>query len=176
MPRRAAVQARRACGRTLSRRASAQARPACACSARMCGRPAAAPYPGLRPSAVRQCERGRPAAVHCPGVRPCKRPLSRRASAQARPACACSAHMCGRPAAALYPVRACGRTLSRRASVQARPACGRTLCRPPRRHLLLLKGGCSEGWVKRRKNEVSVSHLHAKFEIPYTLRSKRFLL
>ena len=44
-----------------------------ACSARMCGRPAAAPYPGLRPSAVRQCERGRPAAVHCPGVRPCKR-------------------------------------------------------------------------------------------------------
>ena len=40
---------------------------------RMCGRPAAAPYPGLRPSAVRQCERGRPAAVHCPGVRPCKR-------------------------------------------------------------------------------------------------------
>ena len=37
-----------------------------ACSARMCGRPAAAPYPGLRPSAVRQCERGRPAAVHAP--------------------------------------------------------------------------------------------------------------
>ena len=40
-----------------------------ACSARMCGRPAAAPYPGLRPSAVRQCERGRPAAVHFPGRR-----------------------------------------------------------------------------------------------------------
>ena len=73
-----------------------------ACSARMCGRSAAAPYPGLRPSAVRQCERGRPAAVHCPGVRPCKRTLSRRASAQARPACACSARMCGRPAAAPY--------------------------------------------------------------------------
>ena len=40
-----------------------------ACSARMCGRPAAALYPGLRPSAVRQCERGRPAAVHFPGRR-----------------------------------------------------------------------------------------------------------
>ena len=43
-----------------------------ACSARMCGRPAAAPYPGLRPSAavpypgLRPCERGRPAAVHAP--------------------------------------------------------------------------------------------------------------
>ena len=33
-----------------------------ACSARMCGRPAAAPYPGLRPSA----------AVPYPGVRPSK--------------------------------------------------------------------------------------------------------
>ena len=33
-----------------------------ACSARMCGRPAAAPYPGLRPSA----------AVTYPGVRPSK--------------------------------------------------------------------------------------------------------
>ena len=44
-----------------------------ACSARMCGRPAAAPYPGLRRSAVRQCERGESAAVHCPSVRPCKR-------------------------------------------------------------------------------------------------------
>ena len=43
-----------------------------ACSARMCGRPAAAPYPGLRRSAVRQCERGESAAVHCPSVRPCK--------------------------------------------------------------------------------------------------------
>ena len=33
-----------------------------ACSARMCGRPAATPYPGLRPSA----------AVPYPGVRPSK--------------------------------------------------------------------------------------------------------
>ena len=51
MPRRAAVQARRACGRTLSRRASVQARPAC-------GR-----------TLSRPCERGRPAAVHFPGRR-----------------------------------------------------------------------------------------------------------
>ena len=47
----AAVQARPACGRTLSRRASVQARPAC-------GR-----------TLSRPCERGRPAAVHFPGRR-----------------------------------------------------------------------------------------------------------
>ena len=105
-----------------------------ACSARMCGRPAAAPYPGLRPSAVRQCERGRPAAVHCPGVRPCKRgepaavpypgvrPRKRGRPAHALLACAAGLrrHLIpcerGEPAAVPYPgVRPCKR--GRRAAV-----------------------------------------------------------
>ena len=99
-----------------------------ACSARMCGRPAAAPYPGVRPSAVRQCERGRPAAVHCPGVRPCKRgepaavpypgvrPRKRGRPAHALLACAAGLrrHLIpcerGAPAAVPYPgVRPCKR-------------------------------------------------------------------
>ena len=76
-----------------------------ACSARMCGRPAAAPYPGLRPSAVRQCERGRPAAVHCPGVRPCKR-----GEPAAVPYPGVRPRKRGRPAAVPYPgLRPCER-------------------------------------------------------------------
>ena len=125
-----------------------------ACSARMCGRPAAAPYPGLRPSAVRQCERGRPAAVHCPGVRPCKR-----GEPAAVPYPGVRPRKRGRPAAVPYPgLRPCER--GRPAAVHA-PASGRVSAASLRPYLipatcctglLLRKGG-----VKRTTTKMSVS-------------------
>ena len=119
-----------------------------------CGR-ASVPYPGVRPR-----KRGRPAhaLLACAaGLRrhliPCER---------------------GEPAAVPYPgVRPCKR--GRPAAV---PYAG--LRRPATCCTGLFESLFERGWVKRRKNEVSVSqsvsHLHAKLEIPYTLRSKRFLL
>ena len=105
---------------------------------------------GLRRHLI-PCERGEPAAVPYPGVRPCKR---------------------GRPAAVPYPgrVSAAGRRL------YISPAgAGRRPC-----YMLYCKVSCFErdenNDDKCVATKLSLTDLVAKFEIPYTLRSKRFLL
>ena len=146
-----------------------------ACSARMCGRPAAAPYPGLRPSAVRQCERGESAAVHCPSVRPCKR-----GEPAAVPYPGVRPRKRGRPAAVPYPgLRPC-----ERGEPAAVPYPGVRPCKRGRPAAVPYAGlrrpatCCTEVSLKGGglNDEKMKCHLVAKFEIPYTLRSKRFLL
>ena len=125
-----------------------------ACSARMCGRPAAAPYPGLRPSAVRQCERGRPAAVHCPGVRPCKR-----GEPAAVPYPGVRPRKRGRPAAVPYPgLRPCER--GRPAAVHA-PASGRVSAASLRPYLIPACVRASAAGLRPYLMPASGGRLHA---------------
>ena len=116
-----------------------------ACSARMCGRPAAAPYPGLRRSAVRQCERGESAAVHCPSVRPCKRgepvavpypgvrPRKRGRPAHALLACAAGLRRHLIPASGRPP---CGSVSAAGRRLYIAPACGRASAASLRPYLI----------------------------------------
>ena len=105
-----------------------------ACSARMCGRPAAAPYPGLRRSAVRQCERGESAAVHCPSVRPCKR-----GEPVAVPYPGVRPRKRGRPAAVHCP--ASGRVSAASLRPYLIPACVRASAAGLRPYLMPASGG-----------------------------------
>ena len=101
-----------------------------ACSARMCGRPAAAPYPGLRPSASKLCSQDMRIA--------------------------CSARMCGRPAAAPFPRQA--------------PAGGRATC-------FTVQVSCFERGENNDEKCLATMSDHAQnWRSPITLRSKRFLL